>query len=51
MPRGSGHDSDDSDDEKVLESELDKLILNYKKAEQERQQYVIEVQKAIRLQK
>ena len=51
MPRGSGHDSGDSDDENALESELDKLTLAYKKAEQERLQYSIDVQKTIRLQK
>jgi coiled-coil domain-containing protein 63/114 len=49
MPRGMNH-SDDSDDENVLEAELEKLQLNYKVSEQQRLQYSIEVQKKIRLQ-
>ncbi len=49
MPRGNN--SDDSDDENVLEAELEKLQLNYKVSEQQRLQYSIEVQKKIRLQK
>ena len=49
MPRGNN--SDDSDDENVLETELEKLQLNYKVSEQQRLQYSIEVQKKIRLQK
>ena len=51
MPRPSNRDSEDSDDENVLEAELDKLQLNYKVSEQQRLQYSIEVQKKIRLQK
>jgi coiled-coil domain-containing protein 63/114 len=50
MPRQSNRHSDDSDDENALESELDKLQLNYKISEQQRLQYSIEVQKKIRLQ-
>ena len=42
--------SDDSDDEHALETELEKLQLNYKISEQQRLQYSIEVQKKIRLQ-
>jgi|APCry1669189733_1035249.scaffolds.fasta_scaffold504007_1 hypothetical protein len=44
-------DSDDSDDENVLEQELEKLQLHYKISEQQRLQYSIEVQRKIRLQK
>lgn len=43
-------DSDDSDDENVLEQELEKLQLHYKISEQQRLQYSIEVQRKIRLQ-
>lgn len=43
-------DSDDSDDENVLEAELEKLQLHYKISEQQRLQYSIEVQRKIRLQ-
>lgn len=49
MPRQQNN-SDDSDDENVLESELERLQLNYKISEQQRLQYSIEVQKKIRLQ-
>jgi hypothetical protein len=48
MPRQM---SDDSDDENVLEAELDKLQILYKTSEQQRLQYSIETQKKIRLQK
>lgn len=47
MPRQM---SDDSDDENVLEAELDKLQILYKTSEQQRLQYSIETQKKIRLQ-
>ncbi len=50
MPRLTSK-SDDSDDENVLETELEKLQLNYKISEQQRLQYSIEVQKKVRLQK
>ena len=48
---GHNRDSDDSDDENVLEAELEKLQLHYKISEQQRLQYSIEVQRKIRLQK
>lgn len=51
MPRPTTRNSDDSDDDNVLEAEYDKLQLNYKISEQQRLQYSIEVQKKIRLQK
>ena len=50
MPRPTTRNSDDSDDDNVLEAEYDKLQLNYKISEQQRLQYSIEVQKKIRLQ-
>jgi len=50
MPRPNSPGSDESDDENLLEAELVKLQLNYKKSEQQRIQYSIEVQKKIRLQ-
>ncbi len=50
MPRPN-RDSDSSDDENALETELEKLQLQYKVSEQQRLQYSIEVQKKIRLQK
>lgn len=50
MPR-QAHHSDDSDDENVLEAELEKLQLQYKVSEQDRLQFSIDVQKKIRLQK
>ena len=49
MPRQI--DSGDSVDENILETILEKLQLNYKKSEEQRLQYSIEVQKNIRLQK
>lgn len=51
MPRPMTRNSDDSDDENALETELNKLELNFKVSEQQRLQYSIEVQKTIRLQK
>ena len=51
MPRLMNKNSDDSDDENVLETELEKLQLNYKISDQQRLQYSIEVQKKVRLQK
>lgn len=50
MPRQNQH-SDDSDDENVLEAELERLQLQYKVSEQDRLQFSIDVQKKIRLQK
>jgi hypothetical protein len=50
MPRPNSRGSDHSDDEDVLEAELEKLQRKYKVSEQERLQYSIETQKKIRLQ-